>query len=464
MSQAKISLHKRVSSKFIITAITIAWMGMMAFAPFIHPIEGARTVWSEFLYYLGLFIPFILLIILFINQLGAINMPQWVNSRKLWLAMFYTALGLVLGFIIWTQILGHYVSIRGSAPSLGLGIVVAIYLMLKFQDIGTWQSAFLGLLGAAFFAGGLEIPYQILCYALIWGHWTSWQYQCKIIVEQLMLSVPFILALLLYKIKPTKWTIFALSAFIAIILVWVYYFDFWSIVVFVGPERIEKLNTPINWAAYEMNKLYCIAFACCILGLKRSPKLNAAYDWQGFSSWNLPRRWWKRTIAKRVWTLAGGLNKDTLDIGCGSSPIITHFKQVIGIDIDQSKIDFMRLKTGQNFILMNAEKLQFGDGNFDLVLCIEVIEHIENSDKVIAEIARVLRPKGRAIIATPDTSKFLWSGIIQPVYNLFGGYKRQHPMLLTKDNLIIIAQKHNLALLHYEYIAGCDLICIFSKE
>jgi ubiquinone/menaquinone biosynthesis C-methylase UbiE len=49
-----------------------------------------------------------------------------------------------------------------------------------------------------------------------------------------------------------------------------------------------------------------------------------------------------------------------------------------------------------------AEQLPFADGSFDAVVLADVIEHIPRADRAVAEFARVLRPGGRLVMATPD--------------------------------------------------------------
>ena len=49
-----------------------------------------------------------------------------------------------------------------------------------------------------------------------------------------------------------------------------------------------------------------------------------------------------------------------------------------------------------------AESLPFPDATFDLVTCFSVIEYIERPSAALAEIARVLRPGGVAVVAVPE--------------------------------------------------------------
>lgn len=199
-----------------------------------------------------------------------------------------------------------------------------------------------------------------------------------------------------------------------------------------------------------------------IWGKKSNP---AAYDWEAFKSFNLLRRYWKRKMAEKVWSMAGNPPKDILDCGCGSSPIITHFPTAIGIDIDPDKLDFMKTKVGNKLLYMDVSNLEFPDESFDLVLFIEAIEHLETRNTALSEISRVLRPGGTVIIATPDDSKILWK-IIQFLYDklMTGGYEEEHINLLTKDSLIQLARSNGLRLVKLDYVAYCDMIAKFEKE
>lgn len=49
---------------------------------------------------------------------------------------------------------------------------------------------------------------------------------------------------------------------------------------------------------------------------------------------------------------------------------------------------------------MNAQNLHFKANTFDLVLCLEVLEHAQRPWEIAAEIARVIKPNGFAIISS----------------------------------------------------------------
>jgi SAM-dependent methyltransferase len=86
-----------------------------------------------------------------------------------------------------------------------------------------------------------------------------------------------------------------------------------------------------------------------------------------------------------------------LDVGCGGGPYRDLFKHVsgyIGLDITpHTNVD----------VVGDAQTLPFTDNCFDTVLCNEVLEHVPEPSRLMAEVARVLRPGGFLLLTTPQT-------------------------------------------------------------
>jgi len=57
---------------------------------------------------------------------------------------------------------------------------------------------------------------------------------------------------------------------------------------------------------------------------------------------------------------------------------------------------------GQPVARAAGEHLPFADGTFDLILSHEVLEHVADDRKAVAEVTRVLRPGGRAVLFVPN--------------------------------------------------------------
>lgn len=115
-------------------------------------------------------------------------------------------------------------------------------------------------------------------------------------------------------------------------------------------------------------------------------------------------------LIRRSVTLRG---KAILDVGCGLGMYVRAFQRfsrdAFGIDIDEEKV-LEASKELPNLSVASAEDLPFVAGAFDVVLSHEVIEHVADDRKAIAEAVRVLRspepdtgtPGGRLVIFAPN--------------------------------------------------------------
>ncbi len=92
-----------------------------------------------------------------------------------------------------------------------------------------------------------------------------------------------------------------------------------------------------------------------------------------------------------------------LDLGCGngktSEALVTAGAEVTGVDFSPSAIDSCagRLGGRASFEVADVRRLPFGDGTFDAVVSVHVLEHVPASDvnRASEEIMRVLRKGGR---------------------------------------------------------------------
>lgn len=96
-----------------------------------------------------------------------------------------------------------------------------------------------------------------------------------------------------------------------------------------------------------------------------------------------------------------------LDLGAGKGNISTELKKldfhVIACDINPQLFRIKGIRC--DYADLN-QKLPYETESFDYVMCVEVIEHLENPHHVIREIARVLRPEGKVVVTTPNIANF----------------------------------------------------------
>lgn len=102
--------------------------------------------------------------------------------------------------------------------------------------------------------------------------------------------------------------------------------------------------------------------------------------------------------------------KRHLDIGCGYGGLLRAFSgpgvSSIGIEIDPILSEYSRLNTEDlNVTVRNVsvDDFNFDDaGQFDLITCTEVIEHVADPEKLIRNIVRVLAPGGTLFLRMPN--------------------------------------------------------------
>jgi ubiquinone/menaquinone biosynthesis C-methylase UbiE len=123
-----------------------------------------------------------------------------------------------------------------------------------------------------------------------------------------------------------------------------------------------------------------------------------------------------------------------LDIGCGNARDITPMLQrgatIVGVDLSEGMIAQARRDleaagfSGVTLEVGDATSLRFADATFDKVVCSEVIEHIPDTDRAIAEMQRVLKPGGLLVVSTPNRHSWygferfvLWDKVMRRPWN-----------------------------------------------
>lgn len=100
---------------------------------------------------------------------------------------------------------------------------------------------------------------------------------------------------------------------------------------------------------------------------------------------------------------------DVLDLGCAggfmAEALAARGAQVTGIDPAEGAIAAARAHARAGGLRIGydvgvGEALPYGDASFDAVVCVDVLEHVADLTKVLAEVARSLRPGGLFLFDT----------------------------------------------------------------
>ena len=117
--------------------------------------------------------------------------------------------------------------------------------------------------------------------------------------------------------------------------------------------------------------------------------------------------------------------KSVLEVGCGAGIDLARFARagakVTGIDLSNTAIDlasknFEQSVQNADLRVMNGECMQFADNTFDVVYAHGVLQYTADAVKMIAEIYRVLKPDGEAILMVYN--RHSWLNLMRTVTNV----------------------------------------------
>jgi SAM-dependent methyltransferase len=124
--------------------------------------------------------------------------------------------------------------------------------------------------------------------------------------------------------------------------------------------------------------------------------------------------WWHRgrqAIVERLVARYAPPGARILDVGCGTGATtlgLRRFGPIFGLDVGEHALRVARAR-GLAVARASAERLPARPGAFDLVVALDVLEHLEDDVAAAREILGALRPGG-CLLATVPAYPFLWSG------------------------------------------------------
>ena len=203
--------------------------------------------------------------------------------------------------------------------------------------------------------------------------------------------------------------------------------------------------------------------------------------------WDALAPWWKETftggadpeyeleIVPVIAEMLAGCQR-VLDLGSGEGQVARALaaepgRAVIGLDPSSAQLANARLAAGPPRYVQGAgEALPFARGSFDGVCCCLVIEHADDVDAVLGEVARVLAVGGRfALLINHPLFQGPGSGlvddrILEETYWRVGAYLREDRAPEEVDPGVEVVFAHRPLSRYINPLAAADLLLVEMRE
>jgi SAM-dependent methyltransferase len=127
------------------------------------------------------------------------------------------------------------------------------------------------------------------------------------------------------------------------------------------------------------------------------------------------RHWWyrgrRRVIRAALDALPLPAGAEVLDAGCGSGRTLEEladYGTVTGIELNEQAAEVARARGHGEVRIGRLEELPWPEASFDLITCLDVLEHTPDDRATLTELGRVCRPQGWLLLTVPAYPG-LWS-------------------------------------------------------
>jgi SAM-dependent methyltransferase len=149
---------------------------------------------------------------------------------------------------------------------------------------------------------------------------------------------------------------------------------------------------------------------CSLVWLQNPPQpremgehYSTAYDTLiSAAGQNSPGRWRARNAALAPYVQSGAL----LDLGCSSGAFLSTLRgnnwKLFGIEMSAASAQDARENTGATVYVGDILDATYPDESFDVITCFDVFEHVYEPRRVIARVAKWLKPGGIFYVLVPN--------------------------------------------------------------
>lgn len=158
--------------------------------------------------------------------------------------------------------------------------------------------------------------------------------------------------------------------------------------------------------------------------------------------------WLLKARRRFIEGLLSGYEKNIkiLEIGCSGGALMNElisrgFISVQGTDISKQALARCQERGLTTVVATDGKKLNFDNNFFDVIIAMDVLEHIERENEALVEWNRVLKPGGKLLIMVP-AFQFLWSD-----HDIVNNHYRRY----SKPQLLRVLSENNFKIVRSSY-------------
>ena len=185
-------------------------------------------------------------------------------------------------------------------------------------------------------------------------------------------------------------------------------------------------------------------------------------------------------ISRRVAALAPAR---VLDVGCGDGRLTRAIKQMLpGVAVHGCDLSVAALNRAEGLerryaVDLNVDRLPEPDGSLDLVIASEVIEHLIEPGRAVAEFHRVLKSGGHVLITVPNVAfwRFRLEALRGGVPSVTADERHLHSFNAALLNTLVVREGFEIVTLtglrqRYESLSAmgftwlCDTLLLIGRR
>ena len=207
-----------------------------------------------------------------------------------------------------------------------------------------------------------------------------------------------------------------------------------KIIVYYDYGQVELAQILVFHSKNDFKKNIYNNIARKRLESKRNVRINSEYEERMYMHKITELRGWERLLKKIIWAQLGEIKgKNVLDFGSGEGITANHFAKdnnVVAVEPWDEMLKHRWKDYEYRQIQGDVSKLsEFEDNTFDVIICHNVLEYIDDKAQIINELHRVLKPGGTLSIAKHNRA-----GRVMQMAVLFDDIEKANELLDGKDS------------------------------